>query len=165
MTTLEILDSLSDVLLSDERIFSRGEKELLAKLLHQVKAESSSRLGPTDTITRAVGELIAERAYGVLGERIAQRLVASSEIGAEPAVRAGSPGSPQPPSPFNPPPPSPRPPGPGGISRPMDEPVIRAGSPGSPQPPSPFNPPPPSPRLGRPDRAGSDRYPRHGAAQ
>jgi SM-20-related protein len=165
MTAREMIDSLSSTLLCDERILSVPERELLANLLQRTKPHSSaSENAVSEAITRTVGELIAERALGVLGESMTRQLLheqlASSSNFANrsmPVIRAGSvpstpapvPATPRPPGtsppPISagsvpgtpaPPPPTPRPPG-------TSPPPISAGSvPGTPAPP-PATPRPP----------------------
>jgi Rps23 Pro-64 3,4-dihydroxylase Tpa1-like proline 4-hydroxylase len=147
MTTREMMDSLSDALMHDERILSLQERELLANLLQRTKTSGSARNNAVaETIARAVGETIAQRAYGILGNNITQRLVENSLASGsasenailaraeQPTLRMQGPsvGPPQPPAP--PPPPGPQPP------RRMQGPSV-----GPPQPPS---PPPGPPRPG-----------------
>ena len=76
MTAREMIDSLSGTLLCDERILSVPERELLANLLQRTRGQSSAAENAvTQAITRTVGELIAERALGVLGESITRQLL------------------------------------------------------------------------------------------
>ncbi len=139
MTAREMIDSLSSTLLCDERILSVPERELLANLLQRTRPHSSaSEDAVSEAITRTVGELIAERALGVLGESMTRQLLheqlASSSNFANPSlpvIRAGS--VPSTPAPV---PATPRPPG-------TSPPPISAGSvPGTPAPP-PTTPRPP----------------------
>ena len=75
MMTSEILDSLSDSLLRDERILTLRERELLASLLQRARTQMGTvEPALSDLIARTVGEIVAQRAYGVLGESIARRL-------------------------------------------------------------------------------------------
>ena len=114
MTAREMIDSLSGTLLCDERILSVPERELLANLLQRTRIQvSASENAVAEAITRTVGEIIAERALGVLGESMTRQLL-QQQLGSStslnrnlPVIRAGSP-------PTTPPPPSPgsRPPGP-----------------------------------------------------
>jgi len=111
MTAREMIDSLSGTLLCDERILSVPERELLANLLQRTRAQSSApENAVTQAITRAVGELIAERALGVLGEsmtrQLLQPLTSSSGLPnrSVPVIRAGGTPAPVPGS-------APRPPG------------------------------------------------------
>ena len=122
MTAREMIDSLSGTLLCDDRILSVPERDLLANLLQRTQTRTS---GPgndvAEAITRTVGEIIAERALGVLGESMTRQLLqqqfASSLKQTVPVIRAGTPGTP-PPSPS----PGTRPPG-------TSPPPISAGTP------------------------------------
>ncbi len=142
MTAREIIDNLSGALLCDERILSVPERELLANLLQRTKTHgSASENALTEAITRTLGEIIAERALGVLGDSITKQLpqlgsCSSFPNRSGPVIRAGSPPISQPPSPS--PLPPPRPPG-------TSPPPISAGSPPISQPPSPSPLPPPRP--------------------
>jgi len=112
MTAREMIDSLSGTLLCDERILSVPERELLANLLQRTRAQSSAAENAvTQAITRTVGELIAERALGVLGESIARQLLQQQLTSSSgfpnrsvPVIRAGGTPAPVPGS-------APRPPG------------------------------------------------------
>ena len=76
MTAREMIDSLSETLMCDERILSVQERELLANLLQRAKTNGSTRDNAVaETIALAVGETIAQRAYGILGNSITQRLI------------------------------------------------------------------------------------------
>jgi Rps23 Pro-64 3,4-dihydroxylase Tpa1-like proline 4-hydroxylase len=112
MTAQEILSSLSGSLMDDERILSARERELLASLLQHSKNITGSRDNAVaETIARAIGEVIAQRAYGILGSNITQRLLDPSAGLSNTTIRAHSPHppSPSPPSPGLPTPPSPGP--------------------------------------------------------
>jgi SM-20-related protein len=135
MTARELIDSLSGTLLCDERILSVPERELLANILQRTKTHgSASENAVAEAITRTVGEIVAERALGVLGESITKQLfqqqlgASSSDLKRSSVIRAGSPPT-TPPSPS--PLPPPRPPG-------TSPPPISAGSP----PTTPPSPPP-----------------------
>ena len=113
MMPSEILDSLSDTLLSDERILTLRERELLASLLERARAQMGT-IEPAlcDLIARTVGEIVAQRAYGVLGESITRRLghVGGAQGTANSVPRLNlAPGPGPKPSPL---PPGPNPPGP-----------------------------------------------------
>ncbi len=125
MTAREMIDSLSGTLLCDERILSVPERNLLANLLQRARTQTSAPGNDVaEAITRTVGEIIAERALGVLGESMTRQLLqqqlASSLKPSPPMIRASTPGTP----PTSPPP-------------------ISAGSP-------PTSPPSPPPDPGRP---------------
>jgi len=136
MTAREMMDSLSGTLLCDDRILSVPERNLLANLLQRTQTQTSAPGNDVaEAITRTVGEIIAERALGVLGESMTRQLLqqqfASSLQRTVPVIRAGTPGTP-PPSPS----PGTRPPG-------TSPPPISAGTPGTPPPsPSPGTRPP-----------------------
>src|SRR5205823_6400061 len=155
MTDRELLDHFSDLLISDPRLLSLQERELLSNLLqHTLHTNEDSAV--TKSIARAVGETVAERMHEALGTSILQRLAAerlrstSNSTGFAPR-----PPSPGPPSPgvscdlaetsaqsFAPRPPSPGPPSPG-VSRDLADATARSFAP---RPPSPG---PPSPGASR----------------
>jgi Rps23 Pro-64 3,4-dihydroxylase Tpa1-like proline 4-hydroxylase len=167
MTAQEILANLSGTLMDDERILSVRERELLTSLLQHTRTHSGARDNAvTESIARAVGEVIAQRAYGILGSNIAQRLLDESLIPSHGndvnGIRAHSPHPPAPSPPGPGPKPddaaSPRPTGP----RPGPRGYEAAGPRGaqddiggmqahSPHPPAP-SPPGPGPK---PDEGGS----------
>jgi Rps23 Pro-64 3,4-dihydroxylase Tpa1-like proline 4-hydroxylase len=152
MTPREIIDRFSSALLRDERILSVSERGLLASLLQHTKTPQTTPENPAvaEAITRAVGEIVAERALGVIRESLTHQLLLqdldvlsgfSERI--LPGIRAGSP-------PNTPPSPSPgenqpRPPG-------TSPPPIRAGSP-------PNTPPSPSPGENQPRPPGTSPPP------
>src|SRR5205823_2325239 len=155
MTDRELLDHFSDLLISDPRLLSLQERELLSNLLqHTLHTNEDSAV--TKSIARAVGETVAERMHEALGTSILQRLAAerlrstSNSTGFAPR-----PPSPGPPSPgvscdlaetsaqsFAPRPPSPGPPSPG-ASRDLADTTAPSFAP---RPPSPG---PPSPGASR----------------
>ena len=130
MTAREMIDSLSGTLLRDERILSVPEKELLASLLQRTRTPSNApENAVAEAIARSVGELIAERALGLLGASMTRQLLnqqltssVKPSAGSLQAIHAGSP--PNTPAPM---PGTPRPPG-------TSPPPISLGSP-------PTNPP------------------------
>jgi len=143
----ELMDSFSETLLCDERILGCREKELLTNLLQRANGHDAA---VSQAIAQTVGEIVAQRAYEVLGDSITRRLVAQADAGSKHngasavATRLGpSPPSPtpHPPGPGlterlgpSPPSPTPHPPGPGLAAR------------LGPSPPSP-TPHPPGPGL------------------
>ncbi len=141
MTAREMIDSLSGTLLCDERILSVPERELLANLLQRTRTNvNAPETAVAEAITRAVGEIIAERALGVLGESMTRQLLQQqlpSSVNfpnrSMPVIRAGTP-----PTTPGPPPDkqTPRPPG-------TTPPPIRAGTPPTTPGPSPLTPRPP----------------------
>ena len=100
MTDREMLDRFSDVLISDPRLLSLQERELLSNLLqltHRINGDNTV----AETIARAVGETVAGRMHEALGTSILQRLAAERPVSASNGVQ------------FPPRPPSPGPPSPG----------------------------------------------------
>jgi Rps23 Pro-64 3,4-dihydroxylase Tpa1-like proline 4-hydroxylase len=100
MTAREILDGLSETLMRDERILSVQERKLLANLLQHAKTNESTRDNAVaETIALAVGETIAQRAYGILGNSITQRLIeeasSSSSLGTNAIVAHRDPSPPK----------------------------------------------------------------------
>ncbi len=99
MTDREMLDHFSDVLISDPRLLSLQERELLSNLLqltHRVNGDNTA----AETIARALGETVAARMHEALGTSILQRLAAerspSTSNRAQFPPRPPSPGSPSP---------------------------------------------------------------------
>lgn len=101
MITKSAIDNLSFALLDDERIVTTQEKGLLAELLrHANHQTNTSPDGLAEAITRIAGEVIAERACGILGPKIIERIAdRRAETGGFPRI-TGMP--PQPPSPTPP---------------------------------------------------------------
>ena len=111
----ELMDSFSETLLRDERILGFREKELLNNLLQRA---NTREIAVKEAIAQAVGEIVAQRAFEVLGNSITGQLVAQAGAGTPP-------NGPHPPSPtphppgsnvrarFGPHPPSPTPHPPG----------------------------------------------------
>ena len=125
MTAQEILSSLSGSLMDDERILSARERELLAALLQHTRNIAGSRDNAVaETLARAIGEVIAQRAYGILGSNITQRLLDPSVGAGVNSIRAHSPH-----------PPSPSPPSPGSMPTPPSPSPIPADAPKSPRGP------------------------------
>jgi SM-20-related protein len=115
MTAREMIDSLSGTLLCDDRILSVPERELLANLLQRTRTQSSAAENAVaEAITRTVGDLIAERALGVLGESMTRQLLQQQSASSSsfpnhsvPVIRAGgTPPTPPAPAPGS----APRPP-------------------------------------------------------
>ena len=81
MTDREMLDRFSDVLISDPRLLSLQERELLSNLLqltHRINGDNTV----AETIARAVGETVAGRMHEALGTSILQRLAAERPVSA-----------------------------------------------------------------------------------
>ena len=147
MTAQEIVNNLSDTLLCDDRILSMSERELLSSLLQRTNVAPGSKQPVADTIASAVGQVIAERAYGILGNRIVEKLLQEPAWPSRlpsptlPVIRAGTPPT-TPPGPGSPGV-GPRPPGPG----PGGDITKWAGTP-------PMSPPGPTPPGPNPDPGG-----------
>jgi hypothetical protein len=99
MTDREMLDHFSDVLISDPRLLSLQERELLSnlrQLTHRINDDNTV----AETIARAVGETVAGRMHEALGTSFLQRLaverLSSTPNRAGFAPRAPSPGPPSP---------------------------------------------------------------------
>jgi len=139
MTAREMIDTLSGTLLCDERILSVPERDLLANLLQRTRTPGSTlENAVTQAITRRVGEIIAERALGVLGESLSQQLLLQQSASFRvPVIKAGSP-----PTTPGPVPGTPRPPGstPPPISF-GSTPTTPLPAPGTPRPPGSTPPP------------------------
>ena len=144
MTAREMIDSLSSSLLCDERILSVPERDLLANLLQRTRNQAIAPANSVaEAITHTVGEIITERALGILGESMTKQLLQQQitwSFGAATrsatTINAGSPPT-TPPSPGSPGI-QPRPPG-------TSPPPINAGGPPV-TPPSPGPPPGIEPR-------------------
>lgn len=125
MTPKQILDSFSQTLLQDERILSGQERALLIAILQHANAASAANQANLEAvrgvIASSVGEIVAQRAFSVLGGSIVERILqegGTSVIGdsTRPATEYLQPKSPGPaPGPQTPhgPMPMPIPPAPG----------------------------------------------------
>jgi SM-20-related protein len=84
MTSKQILDSFSETLMQDERIFSAQERLLVMTLLEHAKSargtNQETREAVRSVIASAVGEVAAQRAFAVLGGNIVQRIVEDHEL-------------------------------------------------------------------------------------
>ena len=84
MTPKQILDSLSETLMRDERILSAQERTLLATLLQHARTATRENPETQDAvrtvIASAVGETVAQRAFAVLGGSIVERILESSAL-------------------------------------------------------------------------------------
>jgi SM-20-related protein len=81
MTAKQILDAFSETLMQDERILSSGERELLSNLLQNSKTVCGNpeiREAVVATIHRAIGETVAQRAFGLLGGSMVERILATT---------------------------------------------------------------------------------------
>jgi SM-20-related protein len=136
MTPKQILDSFSQTLLQDERILSPQERALLSAIVQHANAGSGAnqhlREAVRGVIASSVGEVVAQRAFAVLGGSIVERLLeqgATSTVveSTRPVTEHLGPKDPQPPTGPKPAPVQPSP------TSPMTTP--KAPSPG-PQPPT-----------------------------
>lgn len=156
MTPKQILDSFSETLMRDERILSAQERALVSTLLQHAKtataANSQTEEAVRTVIASAVGEIVAQRAFGVLGGSIVERILESSSSTEFERVEVMGPKDPQTPSS----------PGPPGVKAPRKEPQPPShATPRDPQPPShatPRDPQPPSHRS--PTAPGQPQSPR-----
>jgi Rps23 Pro-64 3,4-dihydroxylase Tpa1-like proline 4-hydroxylase len=84
MTPKQILDSLSETLMRDERILSAQERTLLGSLLQHARTATCENPETQDAvrtvIASAVGETVAQRAFAVLGGSIVERILESSAL-------------------------------------------------------------------------------------
>ena len=149
MTPKQILDSFSETLMQDDRILSAQERALVTTILQHAKTAVGDNRQTLEAvravIASAVGEIVAQRAFSVLGGSIVERILESSASStiAHSEERStevlGQPGDPQPPS---------HGPGPG-VKAPRKDPQppsIAPTVPKQPQPPGhhvPKNPEPP----------------------
>jgi hypothetical protein len=82
MTAKQILDSFSETLIQDERILSGRERELLINLLQNAKTVPGGnpdiQSAITATIAHSIGETIAQRAFVLLGESMAEQILAGA---------------------------------------------------------------------------------------
>jgi Rps23 Pro-64 3,4-dihydroxylase Tpa1-like proline 4-hydroxylase len=82
MTPKQILDSFSETLMQDDRILSAPERALVATLLQHAKAATTgsqeTQQAVRAVIASAVGETVAQRAFGVLGGSIVERILQSN---------------------------------------------------------------------------------------
>lgn len=144
MTPKQVLDSFSQTLLQDERILSPQERALLSAILQHATTGTGANQNMRDAvravITSSVGEVVAQRAFAVLGGSIVERILEQGATSAvvestRPVKEYLGPKDPQPPT-------SPTPPGGAplretpatGPQTPMTSPKTPGPSPG-PQPP------------------------------
>ncbi|HLX82716.1 MAG TPA: 2OG-Fe(II) oxygenase [Terriglobales bacterium] len=79
MSTRAPLTDFPNDLINDERLFSEREREIVSALLrhanHDAGSSAETRSAMLQAIERAVGETVAQRAYGLLGHSIVDRLI------------------------------------------------------------------------------------------
>ena len=157
-----IIETLSDALWRDERVFSARERELLASVLQHARrngGDAAENEAVARTIATAVGEAIAQRIVEGIGGEITPRLLA--EYGS----RAGVAGpGPRPPNQAAGPGPHPGPnPTAGPGPHPGPRPPKATGGPGPHPGPNPSRPTGgPGPRKGGPGPRHGGPGPRHG---
>jgi len=90
MTPKQILDSFSETLMRDDRILSAQEHALVSTLLQHARRASGSSPETQEAvrgvIASAVGEIVAQRAFAVLGGSIVDRILENSSLTATDAV-------------------------------------------------------------------------------
>lgn len=101
----DLFSALSEGLLSDDRVLSASDRELLRQLLLHTQRSDSSNGAVATTLAHAVGQLISERASAILGKQLFDQLL-------EPGSHRLNLGTPSPPNPGDlpPHPPAPGPP-------------------------------------------------------
>ena len=135
MTPKQVLDSFSETLIKDDRILTGQERALIGSLVHHARSATGTNPELQEAVRRviatAIGETVAQRAFGVLGGSIVDRILesSSSEISGKAASDVFPIRAEQPAPPSGPQTPS------GPKSRPMDIPRPPSPSPG-PQTPS-----------------------------
>jgi SM-20-related protein len=84
MTPKQILDSFSETLMADERILSAQERALLTSLVQHAKntgvADQPTQDAVRSVINSAVGEIVAQRAFAVLGGSIVEHILQGSTL-------------------------------------------------------------------------------------
>ena len=145
MTPKQILDSFSETLMQDERILSGQERALVSTLLQHAKTATATNSQTEEAvrtvIASAVGEIVAQRAFGVLGGSIVERILESSSSTDFERVEVMGPKDPQ----------TPTAPGPPGVKAPRKDPQPPThATPKDPQPPT--HPSPTAPGQPQPPR-------------
>jgi Rps23 Pro-64 3,4-dihydroxylase Tpa1-like proline 4-hydroxylase len=118
MAAHQTIETLSGALLSDERFLNMTERELLAALIRRANQNlPPENKNVSDAIARMAGEIVAERACGILESSITRQMLeellgpGSSTTASTTKLRMGSPPTLPPASPDAPRPPGPTPPG------------------------------------------------------
>lgn len=110
MTTKEWTERFPEALLQDERILSAREKELLANVLRQARSVDQAPGNKiAETMARAIGETVMQRACLILGEGVLRGLENRASESVDFRLGTGPLPVPTPPSPNTP---GPRPPSP-----------------------------------------------------
>jgi hypothetical protein len=79
VTARELFDGFYDCLICDERILSARERDLLTNLIQRTQTRANGDAAITKTITQAIGEIVAQRAYETLGETITRRFAGTTK--------------------------------------------------------------------------------------
>lgn len=160
MTPKQILDSFSETLLRDERILSAKERALLSALVQHAKTASAANTETQEAvravIASSVGEIVAQRAFAVLGGSIVERILEQGSLhsveSTRPATEYMGPKDPQPPQ-------TPKPPG---VIAPLEQPRDpKRESPAIPREPQPPHTPKGIPRAPQTD----PQTPSHGVTR
>jgi Rps23 Pro-64 3,4-dihydroxylase Tpa1-like proline 4-hydroxylase len=120
MTSKQILDAFSEGLISDERILSSRERELVMALLQNAKGAAGGNRevqnAVLEAVRRSIGETVAQRAFTLLGSSIVEQIVSQGAVltGEEPSGRSdpwtvSGPQPPTGPTPTKPPAPGEKP--------------------------------------------------------
>ena len=92
MTAKQILDSFSETLMRDERILSVQERALITTVLQHAKAAAGSspdtQEAVRNVIASAVGEVVAQRAFAVLGSSVLERIIENGSLPEDAASQA-----------------------------------------------------------------------------
>lgn len=166
MTPKQILDSFSETLLRDERILSAQERALLSALVQHAKTASAANTETQEAvravIASSVGEIVAQRAFAVLGGSIVERILEQGSLhsvdSTRPATEYMGPKDPQPPQ-------TPKPPG---VIAPLEEPRDpKRETPAIPREPQPPHAPKGIPRVPAPrtDPRTDPQTPSHGVTR
>lgn len=157
MTPKQILDSFSETLLLDERILSAQERALLSSLVQHAKnatgTSTETQQAVRAVIASSVGEIVAQRAFAVLGGSIVERILEGDGSlalvdSARPVTELGDPQTPT----------GPKPPG---VTAPRKEPQ----SPKRETPFAPKDPQPPTPKPAPAVPMADPQTPTHGVVK
>jgi len=92
MTAKQILDSFSETLMKDEHILSAPERALITTVLQHAKAAAGGNPETQEAVRKviasAVGEVVAQRAFAVLGSSVVERIIENGSFLEEAASRA-----------------------------------------------------------------------------
>ena len=106
MTPKQILDSFSETLTADDRILSEQERALLTSIVqhaHHASATSPQlQEAARGVINSAVGEIVAQRAFSMLGGSVVERILQGTTLPATDTAREIRQRDPQSPHPSPP---------------------------------------------------------------